>query len=94
MYPNIEAERARRGWSREKLGEHIGVTGNVVRSWIDGRTDVPAQKLIAMAQLFGCSTDYLLGLDDTWKKPQQSGAEEETELHRLMRKLLIALSKS
>lgn len=79
MYPNIEAERARRGWSRAKLGEYIGTTEGVVRNWIAGRTDIPAQKLIAMAQLFGCSTDYLLGLDDTWKKPCVAGPEIENE---------------
>ena len=47
-----------------------------------------------MAQLFGCSTDYLLGLDGTKEKAPPSRDEEETELHRLMRDLLIALSES
>ena len=64
LYPNIEAERARMGWSRAKLAEYIGTTEAVIRNWHSGRTDLPASKLIKMAQLFGCSTDYLLGLDD------------------------------
>lgn len=94
MYPNIEAERARMGWSRAKLAEYIGTTEAVIRNWHSGRTDLPASKLIKMAQLFGCSTDYLLGLDGTKEKTPPSRDEEETELHRLMRDLLIALSES
>ena len=94
MYPNINAEVGRLRLKHRKLAEHLGVTGNTVGRWLRGDADIPASKLIKMAQLFGCSTDYLLGLDGTKEKAPPSRDEEETELHRLMRDLLIALSES
>lgn len=63
MYPNIDAERARIGWSRTQLAKYLGVSNGSIKNWIRGTTDLPASKLIKMAQLFHCSTDYLLGLD-------------------------------
>lgn len=63
MYPNIEAERARRGWNRLQLAEKLHVSYGTVKNWMRGATDIPASKLVEMAELFHCTTDYLLGLD-------------------------------
>ncbi len=73
MYSNIDAERSRLGWTRSRLADYLDTSGTSIKNWIRGTTELPASKLIKMAQLFGCSTDYLLGLDDTWKKVSQSG---------------------
>ncbi len=62
MYPNIEAERARKGWSRLQLAEQLNVSYGTMKNWMRGSTDIPASKVIEMAQLFHCTTDYLLGL--------------------------------
>ena len=59
-YPNIEAERARIGMSREALAEKLGVTRKTVFNWMESG-NIPLGKLIGMADLFGCSIDYLLG---------------------------------
>lgn len=59
-YPNIEAERARIGMSREGLAEELGVTRKTVFNWMESG-NIPLGKLVAMADLFGCSIDYLLG---------------------------------
>lgn len=59
-YPNIEAERARIGMSREGLAEKLGVTRKTVFNWMESG-NIPLGKLVAMADLFGCSIDYLLG---------------------------------
>lgn len=59
-YPNIEAERARMGLSRDTLAERLGVTRKTVFNWMTSG-NIPLGKLIDMADLFGCSIDYLLG---------------------------------
>ena len=64
MYPTINAERGRLRMTQYELAEHLGVTSNTVGRWLRGVTDVPASKIIKMAELFHCTTDYLLGLDD------------------------------
>ena len=60
-FPNIEAERARSGMTKTKMAEAIGVTADTVKNWQNGRTEIPASKLVSLADLFGVTTDYLLG---------------------------------
>ncbi len=60
-YPNIEAERARRGWSATKLCEQLGVNRKTYYNWTR-KGHIPQSKLEKLAELFECSTDYLLGI--------------------------------
>lgn len=66
MYPNIETERIHCGLSQEELSEKIGITRKCYYNWqTSGR--IPASKISEMADLFDCSTDYLLGRSDVRK---------------------------
>ena len=60
-YPNIEAERVRREMTKENLATLLGVSLSTVKNWQNGRTEIPASKIIMMAKQFNTSTDYLLG---------------------------------
>lgn len=60
-YPNIEAERARIGMTKLAMAAEIGVSPDTVKNWQDGKTDIPATKIVALADLFSVTTDYLLG---------------------------------
>lgn len=59
-YPNIEAERARRGMSAEDLAQELGVGRKTLYNWTQNG-NIPASALVRMADLFQCSVDYLLG---------------------------------
>ena len=61
QYPNIEAERARKGITKTKLADEIGVSAGTIKNWQSGKTEIPASKLVALAQYFNVTTDYLLG---------------------------------
>ncbi len=61
QYPNIEAERARRGITKTKLAGEIGVSASTMKNWQSGKTEIPASKLVALARYFDVTTDYLLG---------------------------------
>ena len=61
MYPNIEAERARRGLTVAELTNKLHVCRKTYYNWI-ASGKIPQEKLQAMADLFGVSADYLLGL--------------------------------
>lgn len=63
FYPNIEAERARVGKTRQELSELLGVTPKTLRNWQCGKTKIPTSAIVKMASIFNCSTDYLLGLE-------------------------------
>lgn len=59
-YPNIDAERARRGLSADELAKELGVGRKTLYNWTM-RGNIPSSALIRMADLFQCSIDYLLG---------------------------------
>lgn len=60
MYNNINAERARRNMTIEEFAKEIGISVRTYYAWQE-KGNIPASKLIVMAELFNCSIDYLLG---------------------------------
>ena len=52
------------GLSQSALAKKIGVTRSAVNAWEMGLSIPTAQYIVAMAQLFHISTDYLLGYSD------------------------------
>ncbi len=60
----IASERKRLGWSQTDLGKKIQKDRSTVARWEADPTSMGIQSLLALAQLFKCSTDYLLGLTD------------------------------
>ena len=60
-YPNIETERIRNKMGKVKFARSIGSSPTTVKNWQNGKTEIPASKIIVMANLFNVSTDYLLG---------------------------------
>ena len=59
-YPNIEAERARKGFSNDSLAKELGVSRKTLFNWMD-KGNIPVSALIKMADMFSCTVDYLLG---------------------------------
>lgn len=52
--------RKRSGWSQEELAEQLKVTRQSVSKWEGGQSIPDLDRLLALSQLFGVSTDYLL----------------------------------
>ncbi len=63
MLEHIEEERGRKEMSQEALGRELGITSRTYRNYLASGV-LPSDKLVHMARLFECSTDYLLGLTD------------------------------
>lgn len=59
FYPNIAAERAKRKMSVDALADALGVTRKTIYNW-ENNGKIPQKQLEKMADLFNCSTDYLL----------------------------------
>jgi len=52
--------RKQNGWSQEELAEKLGVSRQSVSKW-EGAQSVPdLERILAMSELFGVTTDYLL----------------------------------
>lgn len=63
VLPIIEAERIKHQMSRDDFAKSIGVSRRTISNWQNGSTELPLSKLLMIAQMWNCSTDYLLGLD-------------------------------
>lgn len=46
------------------LAKCLGVDESTVRDWELGKRSIPSGKVLKAASIFGCSTDYLLGITD------------------------------
>lgn len=79
----IGAERVRLGFTQGELGEKIGVTSKSVSQWETGRSACPAKRLVDMSQLFGCTTDWLLGLSDKRPLREEWNMKKEKRVRRL-----------
>lgn len=62
MQNRIGSERVRLRMTQEELAEKLGVTSKAVSQWETGRSACPAKRLVALACIFDCTTDWLLGL--------------------------------
>ena len=58
-YPNIAAERARKGFTQEQLAKELHVCRKTLWNW-ENKGKIPMKKVEAMVKLFGVSADYLL----------------------------------
>lgn len=67
MYPNIEAERARKGLTKEQFATILNVDRKTLRKWLK-TGNIPINKINQMANFFDCSVDYLLGTPNFNKK--------------------------
>lgn len=65
MLKNIEAERGRMGLSKEAISKRLSISSKTYNGYIGGNTPIPSDILIAMADMFECRVDYLLGLTDS-----------------------------
>lgn len=56
----IMTQRKLRGWSQEELANQLQVSRQSVSKWESGASTPDLDRIVAMSQLFGVSTDYLL----------------------------------
>ncbi|MBQ8341022.1 MAG: helix-turn-helix transcriptional regulator [Clostridia bacterium] len=58
--------------SQQVLAEYLNVKQNTYSQYENGQRQLPLEALIKLAQYYGVSTDYILGLTDRrepYKKP-------------------------
>lgn len=81
MLRNIEAERVRKGFSKEQVSERLGISTRTYYNWINEETDIPATSLLKMGLLFGVDIGYLMegctGVSDITDKSLKSRLPEK-----------------
>lgn len=64
LYRNIEAERARKGWTVSETAEKLGITEATYINRKKKLSRMSGDELVKISSVFGVSVDYLLGLTD------------------------------
>lgn len=68
------------GWSQEELADRLDVSRQSVSKWESGTSLPELDKILAMSDIFGVSTDYLLkGGESVGAVPPQEEPEREKE---------------
>ena len=60
MLRNIEAERVRKGWTKEELAKKLNVSTKTYYNWINEVRDIPSRKLQRLAKILDVTMEYLL----------------------------------
>ena len=60
----IKELRLENGLTQKQLAEKLHTTNSAVCDWEKGRTQPDLETLASVAEFFGVSADYLLGLAD------------------------------
>lgn len=68
------------------LAKEIGISSGIITKWKTSGTLPNGETLKKLANYFGCSVDYLLGLSDNAEK-SSSVSEEDRQLLSLFHKL-------
>ncbi len=69
--------RKEKGLSQEELAEKLGVSRQSVSKWESGNVTPDLDRAVAMCELFGVSTDYLLTGKKEEKQPEYGNADYE-----------------
>ena len=70
--------RKKHGWSQEELAEQLNVSRQSVSKWESGMSVPDLNKIIAMSELFGVSTDYLLKDELDAATPSETAGKDDT----------------
>ena len=70
--------RIKLGYSQTEVAKKIGISPPIISTYESGTKSPSLESLVALAQLYKCSTDYLLGLTDiTARKTLQPFSDEQ-----------------
>lgn len=64
LYDKIKSLREQFGMSQVQLAERLCVTKSAVNAWENGTNSPSISYIVKLAQIFGISTDYLLGVNE------------------------------
>ena len=76
----IHTLRLAAGWSQVELASRLGVAKQTVSNWENDNIQPSIDMLVRLSRIFGVTTDYLLGLEDT-PRLDVSGLPESAVAH-------------
>ena len=63
MLVNIEIKRKEKGLKQNDLTRRLGISVRTYNNWINERTSIPSDKLIALSKILDAPIDEMLGIN-------------------------------
>lgn len=87
----LEQTRVNLRLSQKEVAAAIGASASVISNYESGERTPSVENLMALANLYKCSTDYLLGLEKTSMTPIDTSMLNERQF-RLLQDFLCTLT--
>ncbi len=55
-------------WKSEEVSQKLGIAGSAVRAWLRGEKLPSLKNIVLLADLFGCSLDFLAGRKENFEE--------------------------
>ena len=60
----FKSERKKLGLTQQQISNKLGISRSNIANWENGVNEASNDMLLKCSELFGCSIDYLVGLED------------------------------
>lgn len=88
----LQSQRFSRNISQKQAALGIGVSASVISNYESGERTPSVEKLMALASLYRCSVDYLLGIERTNSAKIDISMLDDTQVYQLQN-FLYSLQK-
>lgn len=87
----LQEQRRLKHLSQKEVAASIGISASIVSNYESGERTPSVEILIALARLYHCSTDYLLGFDQTDRDRLLDVSMLNSEQRRLLQHFLSSI---
>ncbi len=88
MEERIRQSRMALGYSQEYVAEQLGLSRQAVSKWESGKSSPDTKNLIALAELFGCSVQWLLTGEQPSRPVENPVRRDTAELSGMVKSIL------
>ena len=89
----LKKQRELKNLSQKEAAAAIGVSAGVMSNYENSERTPSVEALLALARLYNCSTDYLLGFTKDKNEKMIDGSMLTDEQFRLMQYFLLSIKK-
>ncbi len=89
----LQEQRILKNLSQKQVALSVGVSASVISNYESGERTPSVEILLLLAQLYHCSTDYLLGIDKSGKDKLLDASMLNYKQFKILESFLLSLEE-
>ncbi len=89
----LQEQRILKNLSQKQVALSVGVSASVISNYESGERTPSVEILLLLAQLYHCSTDYLLGIDKSGKDKLLDASMLNHKQFKILESFLLSLEE-